>query len=68
MNPLDESSAHDPLLDRVRQGDAAAFAEYLDRERERLTKYTATRLGASLRGKLEPADIVQEVSLDAIRG
>ncbi|MCA9082257.1 MAG: hypothetical protein KDA58_16965, partial [Planctomycetaceae bacterium] len=67
MNPLEESSAHDPLLDRVRQGDTAAFGEYLERERERLTKYTATRLGAALRGKLEAADVVQEVCLDAVR-
>ncbi len=67
MSRSEESEGHDPLLQQLRQGDAIAFAHYLDRECPRLEKYVATRLGAGLRGKMEPADVVQDVCLDAVR-
>ncbi len=67
MNQNELPSEHDPLRERLLQGDAAAFSAYLEREREKLTKYVAGRLGAELRHKLEPTDIVQEVHLDALR-
>ncbi|MCA9043134.1 MAG: sigma-70 family RNA polymerase sigma factor [Planctomycetaceae bacterium] len=68
MNSHQDSTQHDPLLDKVRQGDTTAFAEYLERERPRLTNYVTSRLGAALRGKLEAGDIVQDVCLDAVQG
>ncbi|MEX0937193.1 MAG: sigma-70 family RNA polymerase sigma factor [Pirellulales bacterium] len=61
------SASDDPLLDRVRQGDAQALAEFLTANRASLLAYINRQLGPALRAKVEPEDILQEVSVGAVR-
>jgi RNA polymerase sigma-70 factor (subfamily 1) len=60
------SAPDDPLLGRVRQGDIDALAEYITRRREALLVHIEHRLGSALRSKIEPEDILQEVSVGAM--
>lgn len=55
------------LIDRVRQGDVQALAEFINLRRGPLLGYIERQLGAALRRKLEPDDIFQEVSAEAVR-
>lgn len=55
------------LADRVKSHDVDALAEYLGQVRRPLMVFVERRLGQALRSKLEPDDIVQEVSGEAIR-
>lgn len=56
-----------PLADRVREHDPAALADFIEEHRRQLFAFIDRQLGAGLRRKLEPEDIVQEVSAEAIR-
>jgi RNA polymerase sigma-70 factor (ECF subfamily) len=56
----------DPLLQRLRGGDAAALGEFLDRHRPQLLAYIDRNLGAPLRSKVEPQDVFQELSVSAL--
>ena len=55
------------LLERARAGDEQALLALLEARRPRLLAFVGQNLEASLRGKVEPDDIVQEVSLSAIK-
>lgn len=57
----------DPLVERIRGHDAAALAAYMDARKPALMTFIEHRLGAALRGKLEPADVYQELAIKAIR-
>jgi RNA polymerase sigma-70 factor, ECF subfamily len=59
--------APDSLADRVRRHDAAALAAYLEQRRAALLSFIERRLGSGLRGKLEPADVLQELAIKAVR-
>ncbi len=61
------SADADPLADRVRNRDAGALAEFIERRRPALTAFVERRLGAALRGKLEPQDILQDTTVRALR-
>jgi RNA polymerase sigma-70 factor (ECF subfamily) len=61
------SAEPSPLLERIRQGDTDALAEFIEGHRRQLLAYIERQLGAALRRKLEPEDIFQEVSADAVR-
>jgi RNA polymerase sigma-70 factor, ECF subfamily len=54
------------LLFRARQGDARAFECLFGRHREGLRRVVARRLDRSLRGRLDPSDVVQEAQLEAL--
>jgi len=56
------------LLDRIRAGETQALAEFIEQHRRQLLTYIERQLGAALRRKIEPEDIFQEVSADAVRG
>jgi RNA polymerase sigma-70 factor (ECF subfamily) len=56
-----------PLADRVRNHEPAALAEFIEQHRRQLFAFVDRQLGAGLRRKLEPDDIVQEVSAEAVR-
>jgi RNA polymerase sigma-70 factor (ECF subfamily) len=58
--------APSPLSDRVRAGDAAALAEFLEERRPALLAFVERRLGPALRGKLEPQDVLQELAVKAL--
>ena len=53
---------HSEWLARIRQGDRHALIEYLESRRSDLLMFVGHQLGAGLSGKIEPDDIVQEVS------
>jgi RNA polymerase sigma-70 factor (ECF subfamily) len=58
---------NDPLTARVRQRDVAALAEYVDTHRKPLLVFIERQLGPGLRRKIEVEDILQEVSVEAVR-
>lgn len=60
MNPF-------TLEQRARQGDPAALAEFLQQHRGQLLAYIEKHLGDALRRKIEPDDVLQEVSLECMR-
>jgi len=55
------------LIARVKSHDVAALGEFIVLRRPQLLVYIERRLGAALRTKLEPEDILQEVSVEAVR-
>ncbi len=61
------SENDDALIKRVRSGDAHALAQFIDERRAPLMAFIERRLGAGLRRKVEPEDIFQEASAEAIR-
>ncbi len=63
MNP-------DPTVDlasRARLGDERALSELFETHRPRLVRMVELRLDASLRRRLDPADVVQESWLEVAR-
>jgi RNA polymerase sigma-70 factor, ECF subfamily len=52
---------------RISQGDAQALAGFIAANRAPLMAYVERRLGAALRRKIEPEDVLQEVSAEAVR-
>ncbi len=63
----DQSTHDDALIHRVRGGDAQALAEFLTLRQPQLMAFIDRRLGMGLRRKIEPDDLYQEVSTDALR-
>src|SRR5262249_3425818 len=63
----DEPTTDDPLVARVRAGDGQALAEFLVTKQPQLMAFIDRRLGAALRRKIEPDDLFQEVSAEALR-
>src|SRR5688572_7309607 len=61
------SPAEDRLLGRLRQGDPDALARFVEDRRRQLLAYIERSMGAALRGKVEPQDILQEMSVEALR-
>jgi len=57
----------DPLADDVRRGDAKALAAFLESRKPALLSFIERRLGAALRGKLEPTDLFQELAVKSLR-
>lgn len=57
----------DALVARLRSGDTSAVGEYLQSHRLQLLAYITRRMGAALRTRLEPEDILQELTMEAIR-
>ncbi|MFO0870419.1 MAG: sigma-70 family RNA polymerase sigma factor [Pirellulales bacterium] len=57
----------DPLLAQIQAGQPDALAQYCERQRPALLAFIERRLGAALRRKLEPEDIFQEVTAEAVR-
>ncbi|MDB5307604.1 MAG: sigD 2 [Gemmataceae bacterium] len=57
---------HIPLADLLRR-DPSALAAFLEQRRPALLAFIEHRLGPTLRGKLEPQDVAQEVAVKALR-
>jgi RNA polymerase sigma-70 factor (ECF subfamily) len=55
------------LVWRICAGDTAALGEFLQLKRFPLLAYIERRLGAALRRKIEPEDVLQETSSEAVR-
>jgi RNA polymerase sigma-70 factor, ECF subfamily len=57
----------DDIADRLRRHDADALAEFLQSHRPQLMAFIERQLGAALRRKVEPDDVFQEASAEAVR-
>jgi len=55
------------FIDAVRRKEPEALAAFLDEHRLQLLAYIERRLGPALRRKVEPDDILQETSAEALR-
>lgn len=55
------------ILERLRNGDRDALGQFIVARRDPLLRYIERSLGYALRAKLEPEDILQEVSGEAVR-
>ncbi len=61
------SDSEDALLAKVRAGDRNALGDWLIGHRAPLLAFIERRLGGTLRRKIEPEDLAQRSSADAIR-
>ena len=57
----------DALIERVRAHETAALGDFMMARQPQLLAYIEHQLGAALRRKVEPNDIWQEVSVEAVR-
>jgi RNA polymerase sigma-70 factor (ECF subfamily) len=57
----------DDLVVRIRQHDANALAQFIEAHRPQLMAFIERQLGTALRRKVEPDDIYQEASAEAVR-
>ena len=55
------------ILDRLRLGDESALAEFLQANREVLLAFIRKRVSTRLQRKIEPEDVLQEASVEAVR-
>jgi RNA polymerase sigma-70 factor (ECF subfamily) len=67
LHKLAHDTGEDDLLGRIRGGDSCALATMFDRHRGRLEKMVRLRLDSRLRGRIDPADVLQEAFVDAAR-
>ncbi len=56
----------DELIDRIKRGDSAALADFIENRRPQLTAFIERNLSDALRRKIEAADIIQELSINAV--
>jgi RNA polymerase sigma-70 factor (ECF subfamily) len=61
------SQADDAELARVRGGDPDALGAFVQRHRRQLLAYIEGNMSAALRRKVEPEDVLQEVTISALR-
>ncbi len=62
---MDEND--EALIAQIRNCDEDALAKFIDLRRPQLLAFIERRLGAALRRKIEPDDLIQETSAEAIR-
>jgi RNA polymerase sigma-70 factor, ECF subfamily len=55
------------LIERIRSHDEQALGDFLALRRPQLCAFIERRLGAALRRKVEPDDLLQETSAEAVR-
>jgi len=55
------------ILAALRSGDDAALATFLETNRAALLAFIRSRTGTHLQSKIEPEDVLQEVSIEAVR-
>lgn len=58
----------DLLRERIRQGDSIALGDFIRLHERQLLSFISQNLGTALRQKIEPEDILQELSLEAVKG
>jgi len=61
------AESDEALIKRVRAGDTQALGEFLTSRRAPLLAFIERRLGMALRRKVEPDDLLQDLSADAVR-
>ncbi len=63
----DEVTAIQQLVERVRRADTSALADYVQAKRPQLLAFIEKQLSGAMRRKVEPEDLVQEISAEAVR-
>jgi len=63
--PNDSDSSQ--LIEQVIHGDGRAWEQLLNQHRERLRRRITLRLDQRLQGRIDPSDVIQDASLDAVR-
>jgi RNA polymerase sigma-70 factor (ECF subfamily) len=58
---------NDDLVVRIQRRETDALAAFLERHRPRLMAFIERQLGTALRRKVEPEDVFQEASAEAVR-
>jgi len=61
------SEPDEQLIERIRAHDEQALGRFLELRRPQLTAFIERRLGTALRRKVEPDDLLQETSAEAVR-
>jgi RNA polymerase sigma-70 factor (ECF subfamily) len=61
-------NSHDTkILAGLRTGDEAALVEFLQTNQHALLAFIRSRIGSQLQRKIEPEDVLQEASMEAVR-
>ncbi len=60
--------ADEQLLQRLKQGDTEALGEFIESRRHQLLAFINRNLSTNLASKVEPVDLLQEVTIHAIKG
>jgi RNA polymerase sigma-70 factor (ECF subfamily) len=55
------------LLQRIRNGDQAALADFIQHRRPQLLAFIQKNLSDAMRRKVDPEDLIQEVSVEGVR-
>jgi RNA polymerase sigma-70 factor (ECF subfamily) len=55
------------LCRRIERGDESALVELFVRHRDRLKRMVKLRLDRRLQGRIDPSDVLQEASIDAVK-
>jgi len=63
----DGTSHHTTIIERLRSGDEAALAEFVEANRPALLAFLNSRIGAHLAKKIEADDILQDAVMEALR-
>ena len=66
-HPTDDSPETRDLLQRVRAGDQAALGRLLDHHHAYLETLIDLRMDPRLRGRVDPADVVQQTHVEVVR-
>ena len=61
---IDSDSESGRLIERARDGDAAAIADIFARHRDRLRRMVDMRLDRRLQGRIDASDVIQEAHLE----
>jgi RNA polymerase sigma-70 factor (ECF subfamily) len=67
MSTDDQLANDEALITQVRTGDREALAKFLTARQPQLMAFIDRRLGTALRRKIEPDDLFQDVSAEALR-
>ena len=60
-------TSEEALISKLRTGDSTALAQFIELRRPQLTAYIERQLGSALRKKVEPDDVFQDTSAEAVR-
>jgi RNA polymerase sigma-70 factor (ECF subfamily) len=63
----DATSHHTTIVARLRSGDEAALAEFVEANRPALMAFLTSRIGSHLAKKIESDDILQDAVMEALR-
>jgi len=60
------SSSDDELIERIKQGEQQALVEFIENRHRQLLAFIERNISDSLRRKIEPVDLLQELTISAL--